>query len=91
MQVVSTVDLIEKGSEVFVQRSNRLLFVNSFIRHALHLSAAASVADFKEGLELLFNGPAVMMCSTGEVYMHASLLVSQSLTVRISPVVVLLL
>lgn len=77
MQVVSTVDLIEKGSKVFVQRSNRLLFVNSFIRHALHLSAAASVADFKEGLELLFNGPAVMMCSTGEVYMHALLLVSR--------------
>jgi hypothetical protein len=59
--------LIENGSEVFVQRSNRSLFVNSFIRHALHLSAAASVAEFKAGLELLFNGPAVMMCSTGEV------------------------
>ena len=59
--------MIEKGSEVFVQRSNRSLFVNSFIRHALHLSAAASVAEFKAGLELLFNGPAVMMCSSGEV------------------------
>ena len=63
-----------------MQRSNRLLFVNSFIRHALHLSAAASVADFKEGLELLFNGPAVMMCSTGEVGIHARIASSQSVT-----------
>lgn len=61
------VQLCEGGADLPVSRSNRHLFVKSFITHALYDSAAGEVDLYIEGLKTFLHPNTLAMCSAAEV------------------------
>jgi hypothetical protein len=68
------IELIPDGQHTLVSRSNRLMFVKSFVKHALRGCVADELDQFMNGLKSLFKGPAMEMCSVSEVSYRHSLL-----------------
>lgn len=60
---ISYIELIEGGSDILVDRSNRVQFVDLFMKHALYLSVKDAADNFVAGLKLILCSPLYDMCT----------------------------
>ena len=63
----SYIDLKPGGGSIFVDRSNRSEFVQLFVRHALYGCCGALVDSYLQGLQSLFAGDVLGLCSHEEI------------------------
>ena len=63
----SYIDLKPGGESIFVDRSNRSEFVQLFVRHALYGCCGALVDSYLQGLQSLFAGDVLGLCSHEEI------------------------
>ena len=63
----SYIDLKPNGEGIFVDRSNRGEFVQLFVRHALYGCCSNLVNSYLEGLQSLFAGDVLGLCSHEEI------------------------
>jgi hypothetical protein len=60
-------DLIPDGSNIYVNRTNRIQFVNEFIKHALYGCCKKQVDQYIAGLRVCFNTKALEQCTATEI------------------------
>ena len=60
-------DLIPDGSNIYVNRTNRIQFVNEFIKHALYGCCKKQIDSYLSGLRVCFTTKALEQCTASEI------------------------
>jgi hypothetical protein len=61
------IDLIPDGSNTYVNRANRGMFVDTFVQYALLGSCKKQVDNYLRGLRICFSGKALSLCTILEI------------------------